>query len=65
MDWMKRSWTIYFNVLTLIVSFGGEYGHLLPENFGKYATAAVAIANILLRFKTEAKIVMASKSNVE
>lgn len=62
MTWVKKSWTIYFNALTLIVSFGGEYGHLLPENFGKYATAVVAIANILLRFKTEGKVVGASKS---
>ena len=57
MDWMKKSWTIYFNALTLVVSVGGEYGHLLPENFTKYATTVVAIANILLRFKTEAKII--------
>jgi hypothetical protein len=62
MDWMKKSWTLYFNTLTLIVSIGGEYGHLLPENFAKYAMTVVAIANILLRFKTEAKVVEAKKS---
>lgn len=62
MDWMKSSLTIYFNILTLVVSIGGEYANLLPEKFSKYAIAAVAIANVLLRFKTQAKVTALEKS---
>jgi hypothetical protein len=61
MDWAKKSWTMYFNALTLVVSVGGEYGHLLPEKFSEYALAVVAIANILLRFKTQSKLVSSNK----
>lgn len=52
-----RSWTVWFNVASFIVAAGDAVIHLLPEGGQKYLLAAVAVANVFLRFRTSQPIV--------
>lgn len=44
--------TFWFNVLTLVVTYGGTLTNALPAEFAQYAIGVVAIANVLLRLIT-------------
>jgi len=49
--WMQSK-TIIFNVLTAVVTLGTDLAGVLPPNWAAKILAAVALANIALRFIT-------------
>ena len=48
-----ESKTAWFNLLTLVVTYGGYATNILPPKFAEIAVGVVAVANFLLRIITK------------